>query len=355
MGVKIHLPILVLLVLIFSTSPCFAGSNPKNAMLQMTTTLENSETQPQWNYAENLGDGRGITFGCIGFCTGTYDGNILIKHYSKLNSDNALAKYIPALDRIDAGSHNAAGGDGNPSTAGLSGFIKDVQSCNDPLFKKAQLYQLDQLYYNPAVEMYNKIGAKNELTLAFIYDMCVRHGANEAQEIIDNAGSTPKEGTDENTYLSKLISLRDTKLKNEGLGDIDRDAGYKNLLKSGNVHLKTPFKFVAYGDTFTIGGKLGIETITDSYNKRKVPVASFSAKPTNGKAPLKVQFTDKSTGTPTSWKWSFGDGTYSIQKNPVHTYKKAGKYTVSLTVKNAEGSDTKKISDYITVKSRRTY
>jgi beta propeller repeat protein len=84
----------------------------------------------------------------------------------------------------------------------------------------------------------------------------------------------------------------------------------------------------------------------------KAPVAAFSASPRSGKAPLKVQFTDKSTGTPTSWKWSFGDGTYSTAKSPAHKYNKAGKYTVSLTVKNAKGSNTVKKTGYITVRSK---
>ncbi|HWQ47644.1 MAG TPA: PKD domain-containing protein [Methanosarcina sp.] len=84
----------------------------------------------------------------------------------------------------------------------------------------------------------------------------------------------------------------------------------------------------------------------------KVPVAAFSGFPTSGKVPLNVQFTDKSTGFPISWKWSFGDGTYSAAKNPSHTYSKAGKYTVSLTVKNEKGSNTKMISNYITAKSK---
>lgn len=65
---------------------------------------------------------------------------------------------------------------------------------------------------------------------------------------------------------------------------------------------------------------------------------------------MTVSFTDKSTGTPTSWKWSFGDGTYSTQKNPIHKYSKVGNYTVSLTIKNAAGSNIKKISNYIKVK-----
>ena len=38
------------------------------------------------------------------------------------------------------------------------------------------------------------------------------------------------------------------------------------------------------------------------------PVAAFSANVTSGLNPLTVQFTDASTNTPTSWNWTFGDG-----------------------------------------------
>ncbi|MGB9929101.1 MAG: PKD domain-containing protein, partial [Methanosarcina sp.] len=37
-------------------------------------------------------------------------------------------------------------------------------------------------------------------------------------------------------------------------------------------------------------------------------------------------------------------------KNPKHTYSKPGKYTVSLTVKNSVGINTKTVSGYIVVK-----
>jgi PKD repeat protein len=79
------------------------------------------------------------------------------------------------------------------------------------------------------------------------------------------------------------------------------------------------------------------------------PIASFSASPISGKAPLTVKFTDKSTGSPTSRSWDFGDKSTSTGQNPVHKYIKAGRYTVSLTVKNAAGNKTMKKTNYIIV------
>ncbi|MCC4767366.1 PKD domain-containing protein [Methanosarcina sp. DH1] len=79
------------------------------------------------------------------------------------------------------------------------------------------------------------------------------------------------------------------------------------------------------------------------------PVASFSATPTSGKAPLAVKFTDKSTGIPTKWKWSFGDGTISREQNPEHEYLQEGKYKVTLTVSNVAGGSTVTKTNYITV------
>ena len=48
-----------------------------------------------------------------------------------------------------------------------------------------------------------------------------------------------------------------------------------------------------------------------------------------------VQFYDSSytaTGTITTWQWSFGDGNFSTQTNPVHTYAANGTYTVCLII-----------------------
>jgi len=68
------------------------------------------------------------------------------------------------------------------------------------------------------------------------------------------------------------------------------------------------------------------------------PTASFTATPTTGSVPLTVNFTDTSTGGPTSWAWTFGDGGTSTAPSPSHTYTSTGTFTASLTATNGQGS-----------------
>lgn len=57
---------------------------------------------------------------------------------------------------------------------------------------------------------------------------------------------------------------------------------------------------------------------------------------------MQVNFVDTSTNNPTSWMWQFGDpgNSTSTQQNPVFTYAAPGSYTVTLTVSNADGTDS---------------
>ncbi|RKY56314.1 MAG: hypothetical protein DRP89_01620, partial [Candidatus Neomarinimicrobiota bacterium] len=82
------------------------------------------------------------------------------------------------------------------------------------------------------------------------------------------------------------------------------------------------------------GQKLWIDEIEVINGSGTVPTisAGFTASPLSGTTPLEVQFTDLSTGNPTSWAWDFGDGSTSTVQNPSHTYESVGSYTVMLTV-----------------------
>ncbi|MFK7926281.1 MAG: S8 family serine peptidase, partial [Bacteroidia bacterium] len=83
------------------------------------------------------------------------------------------------------------------------------------------------------------------------------------------------------------------------------------------------------------------------------PIANFSSDKTQGCDPTSVQFSDQSTGIPSSWSWSFpgGSPSSSNQQAPSVVYQSPGVYDVSLIVQNANGVDTLSISQYMQVDS----
>jgi PKD repeat protein len=99
-------------------------------------------------------------------------------------------------------------------------------------------------------------------------------------------------------------------------------------------------------------GGCGISKANTNYNTSRSNTASngiqpnvslipeFSADVTTGVVPLVVTFTDQTTnGTVNSYYWSFGDGTFSADQNPVHQYISEGVYQVVLTVQNEHGEE----------------
>jgi len=85
------------------------------------------------------------------------------------------------------------------------------------------------------------------------------------------------------------------------------------------------------------------ETVEPPKPKEK-PKAAFVFEPSGGAAPLKVRFTDKSTGEISRWEWDFdSDGkTDSDKRNPSHVFEKPGSYAVTLKVTGPGGSDSVK-------------
>jgi glucose/arabinose dehydrogenase/PKD repeat protein len=74
-----------------------------------------------------------------------------------------------------------------------------------------------------------------------------------------------------------------------------------------------------------------------------VPTASMTASPTNGAAPLTVNFNGSASsdpdGDPLTWLWDFGDGQTATTSVPTtsHTYA-AGNYTATLRVRDSKGA-----------------
>jgi len=88
----------------------------------------------------------------------------------------------------------------------------------------------------------------------------------------------------------------------------------------------------------------------------QAPIADFSANTTTISVGNSVDFTDESLNNPTSWVWTFNGGTPSVStgQNPSVLYDTEGTYSVSLTATNNLGSDSKTVTDYITVTSGGT-
>lgn len=110
----------------------------------------------------------------------------------------------------------------------------------------------------------------------------------------------------------------------------------------------------AYSVTLTAFGPGGTNTvtfpnyITATNIPPPEPVAEFFANPTEGLAPLTVDFTNLSANA-TAYAWDFGDGNSSTNTNPSNTYSNAGLFSVTLAAIGPGGTNSVTLINYITV------
>lgn len=153
-------------------------------------------------------------------------------------------------------------------------------------------------------------------------------------------------------------------------GDDRSESGYYYIFstdigESGNWWTSTSFNTAsAISRYLTISNAWVVRSLSDKnygYSARCIKdaepetiTAAFTSDLTTGMAPLIVNFTDQSTGSPTSWTWDFGDGNSTTEQNPTHTYTAAGNYTVALTVSDGTESKTETKTNYISVTQEST-
>jgi PKD repeat protein len=95
----------------------------------------------------------------------------------------------------------------------------------------------------------------------------------------------------------------------------------------------------------------------DLYNNGTLaPIANFNADKTFICAGMIINYADLSSFVPTSWSWTFQNGTPAISnsQNPSVTYNTPGTYSVSLTATNGNGTNTMTKVLYVTVSSINT-
>jgi len=222
----------------------------------VTSTFENSTTELQYGYAQNINDGRGITAGRAGFTSGTGDMLIVISRYTQIKPVNALAKYIPALQKVQG--HSVTG------LAGLEAAWK--QEAADARFRSVQDAVVDELYFNPAYSMAKRFGITSALGQAMVWDNCILTGCDYdgnstgvslTRARIVMGGNVSK---NEAAWLNEFLNQALNQMLNysEGGATLDPEAStsrisaWRSLLQAKKYNLELPMSWQAYGDTCTI-------------------------------------------------------------------------------------------------------
>jgi len=109
----------------------------------------------------------------------------------------------------------------------------------------------------------------------------------------------------------------------------------------------------SYSVSLTIRAGSNLNNASQTVKVGQQLAASFNYSPASPAVGQAVQFTDVSTGSPTSWQWDFGDGTTNSNQNPSHAYAASGSYSVSLTIWS--GSTSASTSGAINVGSGMAY
>ncbi len=191
------------------------------------------------------------------------------------------------------------------------------------------------------------------------------HGA----DIYEYDPANPSETKFPPYYDGKVFLAEFTRdaLKEVVLDSQNRVQQINPLLSCGQALITTPFRFecdnpmdvqfgddgafymLTYGDGFFAANPDAGMYRFEYSGREQAPRAQIGATPTNGTAPLNVQFSsegsrDPDEGDSIRFEWDFqNDGTVdSIAPNPAFTYTANGVYTARLTVTDAGGkSDTK--------------
>ncbi|MFH8384593.1 chitosanase [Kitasatospora sp. NPDC018058] len=229
---------------------------------QLISVFENSTTEIQYGYAENIDDGRGVTAGRAGFTTNDGDALKVVRAYTAVSPDNPLARFIPELERLAAAGSGDTGG--LPESEYIAAW---KQAAQDPAFRQVQDDQVDQRYFAPAMNQADQLGLTTALARAELYDASIQHGNGSEYDalpaLIDRTNvkvGTPS-AAGERAWLDAFFDVRIDDLNNpansstadEWRKSVDRVECLRRIAASGNYDLDGPFSITAFGSGYTIG------------------------------------------------------------------------------------------------------
>ncbi|WP_406195489.1 chitosanase [Kitasatospora sp. NBC_01560] len=228
---------------------------------QLISVFENSTTEIQYGYAENINDGRGVTAGRAGFTTNDGDALKVVRAYTAQVPDNPLARFVPELERLAAAGSGDTGG--LPEGEYIAAWKEAAQ---DRAFRQVQDAQVDQRYFGPAMSQADRAGVSTALARAELYDASIQHGNGTEYDALPAlvARTNGKVGTagqaGEQVWLDAFFDVRIDDLTNPGNPDtaeewrksVDRVEALRRIARTGNYTLDGPFTVTAFGADYTI-------------------------------------------------------------------------------------------------------
>src|SRR3954471_9451256 len=227
----------------------------KHRAAQITSTFENSTLELQYDYVENIGDGRGITAGRAGFTSATGDLLLLIRRYTEGKPDNVLGPHIAPLEAVN----------GTDSEKGLDGFAEAwADAAKDPDFQGLQDQLVDELYFIPAMTMAADLGIKTPLGQLILWDTMIQHGTGgengtwaivrETERNVGPVGRSESAWLDAflDTRLRHLLPMYRGTTESADVSSQSRVDALRSLLQGGNLTLEPPLTWKVYGDRFEL-------------------------------------------------------------------------------------------------------
>ncbi|KAI7830146.1 lysozyme-like domain-containing protein [Kickxella alabastrina] len=199
----------------------------KSIAIKITSIYENGDTNTHHDYCEYLGDGRGITAGIAGFCTGTGDAWEVIQAY---HNKTALKQYAKSE---------------SDSKVGLGNYCKVWRNWANPI----------NFFDRPRMKPETRSWSQLCITQGQLFDASIQHGPYDDKDgmltLIKETSAKFKANTsglsnstliinghkvDEIVWLKKFLEVRTSHLKNP------RDSANRG----GNYWAQTVYRVKSY-------------------------------------------------------------------------------------------------------------
>ena len=220
----------------------------------IVNVFENESLTFQYQYIENLNDGRGYTAGRVGFTTATGDLLEVVEQYLKMSGRSSQWNWVlPTLkDRANQGKDSVIGLELLPWLWRNS--VKDIR------FRRAQDFVVEKLYAKPSIEITKEYGIKSALGYLIIFDTAIQNGTGSDPDGLISIIKRVKNYHSEIEFLLQFLEIRrqvlmnptDPKTAKEWRASVGRVKELERLIHEHNFELIKPFRINPFGKVFWI-------------------------------------------------------------------------------------------------------